>query len=71
MEYVVRFVKGYLWFVFFNKSEKIFLKWIVVFVGMKYIFEEFDKKKFDVVIWVYKYRIKLFESDEIKIIKEL
>lgn len=44
MEYVVRFVKGYLWFVFFNKSEKIFLKWIVVFVGMKYIFEEFDKK---------------------------
>lgn len=71
MEYVVRFVKGYLWFVFFNKSEKIFLKWIVVFVGMKYIFEEFDKKKIDVVIWVYKYRIKLFESDEIKIIKEL
>lgn len=44
MEYVVRFVKGYLWFVFFNKSEKIFLKWIVVFVGMKYIFEEFEKK---------------------------
>lgn len=41
----MRFVKGYLWFVFFNKSEKIFLKWIVVFVGMKYIFEEFDKKK--------------------------
>lgn len=70
MEYVVRFVKGYLWFVFFNKSEKIFLKWIVVVVGMKYIFEEFDKK-IDVVIWVYKYRIKLFESDEIKIIKEL